>query len=395
LLHSPKSMFDVVVIDEAHQLAPADTMPTFERGRQVVVIGDPYLPAEAAPSLLDCCLQARLAVLPLRWQEPGRPLTPFANAYFYDRGLRALPSTSPNGPPVQLNRVEGATYDEVSGGNPREVQVAVDLLIQQYREVSGKKSVGILSFDPGHQEALALEVERRGQQQPELEGCLKEAVVSGTAERDILILSVGYARDPGGKLPTDFGPLSQEGGQRWVNAAALGAREKLLIVSSLGPDDLEEIEKPTTGLLSDEQSKPNPAAMVLQRDLAAELQRLNYQVTVADESVSYCGDLFIKEPASGRPLLVVLCDGVGYYELVTVRDRERLLPEALEKFGWRCHRIWGPDWWRRRPEEIERLRKALEVGRKPLAPPPPAAKSTTPSSGHGQVKRLDQKGRRR
>jgi hypothetical protein len=73
-----------------------------------------------------------------------------------------------------------------------------------------------------------------------------------------------------------------------------------------------------------------------------------------------------------------------------------LVPETLEKLGWRLHRIWGPDWWRRRAEEVERLKQALEAGKKPLAPPPPAAKPATPPAApaQGQVKRLDSKPKR-
>lgn len=57
-------------------------------------------------------------------------------------------------------------------------------------------------------------------------------------ERDIIIFSVGYAKDAEGKIRTQFGSLSQEGGENRLNVAVTRAREKIVVVCSISPSDL-------------------------------------------------------------------------------------------------------------------------------------------------------------
>ncbi len=412
--------FDLVVIGEAHRLSSGEALPAVARGKQAIVIGDEHLPAdtqlvphllgvtadEPTPSLLDCCLRVGVLALTLRWQEPGRPLGDFANALGYDEVLYVLPAAT-DGRGAVLRPVESAVYEEV-GGNAAEAQAVVESVVREWKTAGGKKSIGVGAFDRDQLALIMAELERRLQQQPELEALARQLPAEGATDRDIFVLSVGYGRDAAGQLPADFGPLSQEDGQRWVLAVALAAREKLVVVSALKARDLAEVKEPAEGvralaaLLAYAETGASPggpqspnAAGALPRDVAAEVQRLGYRATVVEAAAPCGGNVFVHEAAGeGRRVLAVLCDGAGYQDLPAARDRERLLPEALERLGWRLHRVWGPDWWRRRAEEVERLKQALEAGKKPLAPPPPpppAAKPAAPSAGQGPVKRLDSK----
>ena len=58
-------------------------------------------------------------------------------------------------------------------------------------------------------------------------------------ERDAIILSVGYHKDPNGNLPYRFGPILQEGGERRLNVAVTRARSKLTLVSSFSHRDMD------------------------------------------------------------------------------------------------------------------------------------------------------------
>ncbi|CAI2193259.1 7924_t:CDS:2, partial [Funneliformis geosporum] len=60
-------------------------------------------------------------------------------------------------------------------------------------------------------------------------------------ERDIIIFSIGYARNEEGKFYLRFGPLGQKGGEKRLNVAISRAREKIIIVTSLLPNDLNRI----------------------------------------------------------------------------------------------------------------------------------------------------------
>jgi hypothetical protein len=84
-----------------------------------------------------------------------------------------------------------------------------------------------------------------------------------------------------------------------------------------------------------------------------------------------CGDLHIDvavaDPASpDRYLLAIQLDGPSYASRATVRDRDRLHTEVLQRRGWTIQRIWGLDWLSRRDEEIERLCRAVEAARRPV-----------------------------
>jgi very-short-patch-repair endonuclease len=72
-------------------------------------------------------------------------------------------------------------------------------------------------------------------------------------------------------------------------------------------------------------------------------------------------DLAVCHPKRpGEYVLAVECDGATYHSSPTARDRDRLRDRTLKAFGWRVHRIWSRDWFRRRNEEITRLFAAVE-----------------------------------
>jgi superfamily I DNA and/or RNA helicase len=58
-------------------------------------------------------------------------------------------------------------------------------------------------------------------------------------ERDIIIFSVGYARDIEGKLRIRFGTLNQEGGENRLNVAISRVRQEIIVISSIEPDELK------------------------------------------------------------------------------------------------------------------------------------------------------------
>jgi hypothetical protein len=43
-------------------------------------------------------------------------------------------------------------------------------------------------------------------------------------------------------------------------------------------------------------------------------------------------------------VLGIICDGDGYYNLKTVRDREVVQPSVLNTLGWKLMHVWSTDW---------------------------------------------------
>ena len=57
-------------------------------------------------------------------------------------------------------------------------------------------------------------------------------------ERDIIIFSIGYAKNEEGKVYNRFGSLNQKGGENRLNVAVTRAKEGIIVVSSIEPEDL-------------------------------------------------------------------------------------------------------------------------------------------------------------
>ena len=44
-------------------------------------------------------------------------------------------------------------------------------------------------------------------------------------------------------------------------------------------------------------------------------------------------------------ILGIVCDGEGYYNLKTARDREIVQPSVLKQLGWELMHVWALDWF--------------------------------------------------
>src|SRR5208337_4825364 len=75
---------------------------------------------------------------------------------------------------------------------------------------------------------------------------------------------------------------------------------------------------------------------------------------------------------AGEFILGIECDGATYHSAKSVRDRDRLRQEILERKGWKIHRIWSTDWFKNRDREVQRLlnsvRQAAEEQRSVITP---------------------------
>jgi hypothetical protein len=75
-------------------------------------------------------------------------------------------------------------------------------------------------------------------------------------------------------------------------------------------------------------------------------------------------------------ILAIEADGAGYRDSGSVRDRDRLRKEHLERLGWRVHRLWSTAWFTDPEGELAKLRKAFDSAVR-AAPPPPASEPET------------------
>jgi very-short-patch-repair endonuclease len=430
-LDPAKVQFDLVVFDEASQILPEDAVVAIYRGKQVIVTGDDkQLPPtsffqqnagdevdedEEGPatfeSVLDACLGAGLRPHMLRWHYRSRHegLIAYSNHEFYENRLITFPGpeTAREAVGVAFRHVPDGVYDR--GGrrdNVREAQVVANMVLQHFREHGDRKTLGVIAFSQAQMFAIEDEIDRQLIEHPDLEPFFTADRLEGFFvknletvqgdERDVILLSVGYGRDLNGKFAMNFGPLNREGGQRRLNVAVTRAREKLVVVSSIRAADIDlkasqaegvrhlhrYLDFAERGLAAVTEAAPaaGETQSPLEADVLRHVEKLGYKTVPQVGCSGYRVDLGVIDPREpGRYLLGIECDGASYQSTPTARDRDRLRQEVLEKLGWQLHRVWSPEWFQRRQQEIDRLRDALEAAKKPTPAMQPAPAPQTPA----------------
>ena len=87
-----------------------------------------------------------------------------------------------------------------------------------------------------------------------------------------------------------------------------------------------------------------------------------------------------------RMVLAIEADGASYRESGSVRDRDRLRGEHLQRLGWSFHRLWSTNWFYDAKSEVTKLRDvydravaaADEAAPEPPAQEPPAQEPPAP-----------------
>jgi very-short-patch-repair endonuclease len=421
--------FDLVIFDEASQIRTEDAIGAVLRGRALVVVGDKqqlpptsfFVPSgeieadaddDAAPDSFESILDACAAGLParmLRWHYRSRheSLITFSNQAFYNGRLATFPvATSAEGHGVSFEHVADGCYDrQATRTNVVEALRVADLVFAHLRAAPGR-SLGVVAFSQPQQLAILHELERRRAADQSLDALFDEARsepffvknlenVQGD-ERDVVIVSVGYGCDAAGRLLMNFGPLNQQGGERRLNVAITRAREQVILVSSLLPEeiDLRRTQHPGPRLLrayleyarrggpaegggdgatgrrgdgdmlalSPTRPLAHSSELRFEDALARELARRGLKLARQIGHSGFRIDIAVRDSRDpDRFLLGVECDGDDYRDAPTARDRERLREQVLAGLGWRIHRAWSAAWAQNPVAEVERALAALAV----------------------------------
>ena len=331
-LDSQMMKFDLVLFDEASQIVPEDAIGSFYRGKCVVVAGDnKQLPptsffqksliddvdwdemtdadVEVFDSILDECLGIGLPVKTLRWHYRSRheDLIAFSNSYFYEGKLITFPSAEANHHAlgVKLSYVPEGVYDR--GGrrdNLREAEAVADLVFDHFKQYP-KKTLGVVTFSIAQMEAVEDAIERRLDQYPDFEQFFREDRLEGFFvknlenvqgdERDVMMFSIGYAKDQQNVMTMNFGPLNKPGGERRLNVAVTRAREKTILITSIKSSDidldstnaagvaalhhyLEYAEKGPDVLPSEQSHRRRKFEARLEADVAEEIRHMDFDV---------------------------------------------------------------------------------------------------------------------
>ena len=434
LLPLQKDLFDIVIFDEASQVFIESTIPTIFRGTNIVVAGDAkqlrpsatfmkrYMGAD--PELQDdLSVQAALEVdslldlavsryesanLTYHYRSRHRELIDFSNEAFYNSGLQIAPNISENKKerPIERHKVSGLW---VNRHNEAEAKEVVSVLKDIFRTRKHEESIGIITFNSDQQTCIADMIDKEAAKDPEFRSfILKESNrkengedislfiknlenVQGD-ERDIIIFSIGYAQNESGKLYTNFGSLSAEGGENRLNVAITRAKSKIVVVTSIEPEELkienskhlgpkllkeylfyvravskgddEEVHAILARLSQSDTKKPSITGISsVEEQMKERLEKLGYKVRTQLGNKNSRISLAVYDEQTDRYLVGVELDTDAFASGAPLLERDVYKPRFIQSRGWTVMRVWSRDWWISPAKVIRSITSVAEKNR--------------------------------
>jgi very-short-patch-repair endonuclease len=171
-----------------------------------------------------------------------------------------------------------------------------------------------------------------------------------------------------------WGPLLRDGGERRLNVAATRAKRRLTVVSSFSAHDVDpdRVTKAGARLLAGYLEYAGSGGTAVDAsggvllspfevDVRSRLAACGITVVPQYGVGGYRVDFAATHPDDpGRMVLAIEADGASYRDSLSVRDRDRLRAEHLERLGWSFHRLWSTNWFHDPQAEIAKLRAAYD-----------------------------------
>jgi len=365
-------VFDLVILDSADSLTPAQAVSAISRGRQIVVVGD------LARGAMDSLTQAAAQVLPqvtltgMGHQRDSR-IAGLLESLGYQTLGPALPQPNP------LNQVTWHYVDhvgQVAGAGSRidasaaEVEQVVEQVGYHLRQFPGESLAVVTASQPfaervfgalRHAAKSGDDAVAAALEEPEV-GLDPPLVVTDAAGVDTLtpqtvILAPGLARSPRGLLLYDFAQFDADQGADLLTAVLVACQCRLAVVSSIrsaaldnerlrgaGPQlfkrllDLAEHSSPPADQVTE------PAKGALLADLARRVERRGVKVkTNYGPSPTRQLTMVVGEAEEPGWQVAVVSDDAAFVAEPSLRAKLRHWPDRLEAMGWRTVPAWsGP-----------------------------------------------------
>lgn len=432
LLPLTKNMFDIVIFDEASQVFIESTIPTIYRGKNIVVAGDSKQLRPSATfmkrymgtdpeTLDDYSVQAALEVeslldlavsrynsanLTYHYRSKNQELIDFSNCAFYSSKLQIAPNISANksNRPIIRYKVDGRWADRK---NPVEAEKIVDILKDIFKTRKNNESIGIITFNSDQQTCIADAIEKEARnnasfrtkianENQRTDGgedtslFIKNLENVQGDERDIIIFSIGYAPGESGKVYTNFGSLSAEGGENRLNVAITRAKSKIIVVTSIEPEDLKVENSKNLGprllrdylaytkavsesnyddvksILSslDPSDKPDEGPVTdlapTEEQLRQKLEEMGYSVHTRLGNKNNPISLAVYDKESDKYLVGVVLDTDAFASSASSMERDVYKPKFLEARGWTLMRVWCRDFWLSPSKVVKAIATAAE-----------------------------------
>ena len=375
-------LFDLVIFDEASQCFAERGIPSLYRGKQAIIAGDVMQlrpgdfyqsrwqdedddhPDTEVDSLLELAGRYLMNIqLRAHYRSKSPELIDFSNRHFYKGNLQFLPDLH------ALNQAEPALiYEKIEGSweNNTNVPEAIHIAarVVALTQENPLLEIGIVTFN-APQQALIMDVledtfREIGQPVPASLFVKNIENVQGD-ERDIIIFSVGYGPDKKGKVHAQFGSLNIAGGENRLNVAVSRAREKIIVVTSIMPDQLQVETTLNAGprllknylqfVLDTSKGKfipavpsviPKQAATYLKEEIKkwARIKWPDYQL---EENCFPYFDFTVKK--GERQIGALFTDDNLYYQSGTAKADHALTPQLMELKNWPYVRVYSRNFW--------------------------------------------------
>ena len=373
--------FDVAIVMDAGALSVAESVGALRRAPQVVAVGDPVAQTPSAFSLalrderesahddgdtrhedsLFAALGPLVPTLSLTksYRASGDELSRVVNTAFYGGLIATMPWAGSllGHPSLVVTHLEDGhgmpdAQTGVVEGVDAEVRAAVDYVIDHV-VTRPQESLMVLTASAKHATAVHEAISTQAQSRSELAQFLTsdspEPFVVATLQqargftRDRVIFSLGFGRTPHGRVLSDLGPLSREGGERLLAGVFTSARRHLRVITCVAPADLRDDRlTPTTRALGDVlhllESPPLTPETTMEPDpllvdLGKRLEAMGMSVELGYRGViplvahygGYCIGLDTDQSLMSMP----------------VREALRARPAALARSGWHYVRAYA------------------------------------------------------
>jgi hypothetical protein len=412
--------FDYLIFDEASQIKPSDALGAILRCKSTIIVGDSMqLPptrifdADSSsvdsaselyddfdfdnsgiglvdiPSILDLASSLRIPEFKLNWHYRSKfaNLIAVSNKEFYEDSLVTFPDAKIplDNEGVRFTFIENGNYERsTTRKNPNEAIAVVEAIFEHIKN-NPERSLGVATFSVAQKEAIEEHLfqtqERRdlldqfNKRHPKEDFFVKNIERIQGDERDCIFISIGYGRSSNSTSGSiNFGPLSQNGGDKRLNVLISRAKYLCRVFSSIHYYDIpaatsaypgvERLKKflkfAETGEIDLPSITGGDYDSEFERSVANALRNRGYVVDGQVGSSGFKIDLAIRHPSKeGEYLCGVECDGATYHSSLTARERDRIRQEILESRGWTILRIWSTDWFRGRERELKKIEQKL------------------------------------
>ena len=371
-----EELFDIVIFDEASQCYSEKAIPSIARGKQIVIVGDskqlapndlyqvrweeldtndePDLEAESILDLASFYLD--FESLKQHYRSKSLELIDFSNQHFYNSKLQLIPdfkdiNTQP--PAIEYHNVNGVWENNT---NKTEAFKIVELVFNFIEQKI--TDIGIVTFNFPQQQLILDLLEAKAIEKDVLIPSsifVKNIENVQGDERNIIIFSIGYAKDSSNKLRMNFGSLNMRNGENRLNVAITRAKEKIIIISSILPSELNVEHLTNEG----------PKLFKKYLEYAHNVSKGNYlptpfathQITsnyflknkLLEENSDYSNELpfaDITQKENSKYKSLIFTDDDLYYENISPKETHAYTPLFLNLKKWKFTRKYSRDYWK-------------------------------------------------